>query len=267
MLDQDNCRAPLLVHVEDEARHIFLLLLVHPPHGLVEEENLGLEGQRPAQLHPFLQAIGELAHRGLAYGLDLQEVDDLLDLPAVFDLFLLRRAPVNSLLQEAGFHLQVAPGHDVIKRRHTLEERDVLEGTGNPLFRGVMGPHLLTGFPLEGDGALLRMVDAVDAVEHAALAGPVRADDGEDFMLAYLEAHVGESLDPSEGERDVVDFQDDVPGMLMTAGAHAPPYPTVPDGSATNVWTSRIPSSARTTPTRPSSNLTWVSAWQRSLPA
>src|SRR3712207_7499380 len=38
--------AVLLVHVEDEAAHVLLLLQVHAGHGLVEEEEIGLHGDR-----------------------------------------------------------------------------------------------------------------------------------------------------------------------------------------------------------------------------
>src|SRR5512143_1007501 len=40
VLDHDHRRAPVLVDVEDEARHVLLLLGVHPGHGLVEEQEL-----------------------------------------------------------------------------------------------------------------------------------------------------------------------------------------------------------------------------------
>src|SRR5437870_6151622 len=61
VLDQDDGRAPLLVDVEDETRHVLLLFLIHAAHRLVEEEDLGIEGERPAQLHTLLEPIGERA--------------------------------------------------------------------------------------------------------------------------------------------------------------------------------------------------------------
>ncbi len=38
VFDQDDRRAPLLVHVEDIAGHVFFFFLVHPAHRLVEQQ-------------------------------------------------------------------------------------------------------------------------------------------------------------------------------------------------------------------------------------
>ncbi len=46
---------------------------------------------------------------------------------AVRDLLLLREAPVQRVGEEVALHLERAPGHDVVERRHPLEQRDVLE--------------------------------------------------------------------------------------------------------------------------------------------
>ena len=63
-------------------------------------------------------------------------------------------------------------------------------------------------FAAKRDRALLRVVHAVDHVEHRALAGAVGPDDGADLVLAHVEAHVGQRLHAAEGERDVVELQD-----------------------------------------------------------
>src|SRR6266704_217904 len=79
VLDERDGRAEFVVDVEDEAAHVLLLLHVHARHGLVEQEEDGLGGERARQLDPLLEAIGQPAGRRLADGLDLQEVDDPLD--------------------------------------------------------------------------------------------------------------------------------------------------------------------------------------------
>src|SRR5688500_18512913 len=76
VLDEGDGGAELAVHVEDEARHVFLLLDVHPRHGLVEQQQRGLRRQCASQLDALLQAVGKLARRHLADDLDLEEVDD-----------------------------------------------------------------------------------------------------------------------------------------------------------------------------------------------
>jgi hypothetical protein len=52
-----------------------------------------------------LQAVGQLAHRRLAVGLDLQEVDDFFDRLAVPDLLALGRADAQRLQQQVAFDL------------------------------------------------------------------------------------------------------------------------------------------------------------------
>ena len=61
------------------------------------------------------------------------------------------------------------------------------------------------GLPLNVIWPLLRMIEAVDAVEHRRLAGAVRADDGADLAFADVERDAGERSDPAEGERDIID--------------------------------------------------------------
>src|SRR2546425_12801775 len=129
MLDQHDGGAIVVVDVEDEAAHVLLFLEVHAGHGLVEQQDRRLGGERAAQLDAVLQAGGQPPDRRLADMLDLEEVDDLLDRLAVSELLALRRPHPQRLLQEVAAHLQVAPGHDVVEHRHTLEERDVLESS------------------------------------------------------------------------------------------------------------------------------------------
>src|SRR5574343_1620803 len=213
VLDQDDGGAEFLVDVEDEAAHVLFLLDVHAGHRLVEHQHAGLHGQGAAQVDALLQAVGQAAHRGLAEGLDLEEVDDVLDEGAVRALLALGRAPADRLLEEVGLHLQVAARHDVVDHAHALEERQVLEGARHPHLGHLAAVHVAEGLAPEGDLALLRRVDAVDAVEHRALAGAVGADDRADLVRAHVEADVGQRLDAPEPQADVLDVEDDVAGL------------------------------------------------------
>jgi hypothetical protein len=65
--------------------------------------------------------------------------------------------------------------------------------------------------PLKVMRALLRVVEAVDDVEHRGLAGAVRADDGADLALADVEGDVGDRLHAAEAQRDVVDLSSTSP--------------------------------------------------------
>ena len=57
-----------------------------------------------------------------------------------------------------------------------------------PCAAASIGAHAPARLALPGDGACLRVIEAVDDVEHRGLAGAVRADDREDLVLADVEA-------------------------------------------------------------------------------
>src|SRR5262249_5188930 len=105
--------------------------------------------------------------------------------------------------------------------RHPLEEGDVLERPGDALFRGLVRDHPAPPHAAERHAAPARVIDAVDDVQERALAGAVGADDRADLALPDLERHVREGRDAAEGERDVLDAEQDVSGRARQR-AHQP---------------------------------------------
>ena len=63
----------------------------------------------------------------------------VLDEVAMLDLLAQGRAVAQQLPEEAALHLQRAAGHDVVERRHALEQRDVLKGAGDALLAATYG--------------------------------------------------------------------------------------------------------------------------------
>src|SRR5690606_9137218 len=151
----------------------------------------------------------------LAVGLDLQEVDDVLDEFAVADFLALGRPPAQRLRQQTALHAQVAAGHDVVQHAHALEQRQVLERAGDAHLGGAARVHARVAPALEFNAALLRRIDAVDDVEHRALAGTVRADDGADLVFAHIERDVGQGLHAPERQRDVLQVEHDLADALV----------------------------------------------------
>jgi len=116
------------------------------------------------------------------------------------------------------------------------------------------------------DPAFLRVIDAVDDVQHRALAGAVGADDRADLVLAHVEADVGERLHAAEAQRDVLQVQDHVAeaaarirggsrgggvdvGHVHSSSPQAARWPAC----GAKVFASSMRRSAETLPTRPSS--------------
>ena len=205
MLDQDHGRAALLVHVEHVARHVLFLFLVHAGHRFIEQEHFRLQRERPSELDALLQAIGERAGGKLAQVLELEELEQVLDLLAVRDLFLLRQAPVHERGEDARAHAHVPAEHEVVEHAHALEERDVLEGARNPALGNAARRQVGDVLALERDAPAVGPVEAADHVEQRRLAGAVGPDDREDLAPADLEAHVIDGHHPAEMLGDALD--------------------------------------------------------------
>src|SRR5919108_1790673 len=239
VLDERHGGAELGVDVEDEAAHVFLLLDVHAGHGLVQQQQLRLGRQRTGQLHALLQAVGQLAGRRLADGLDLEEVDDALDEGAVGQLLPAGRPPPERVGDDVAAHLEQPARHDVVEHAHALEERDVLERPGDAQ-RGHVGRGQVRAVAAgEADRALVGMVEAADDVEQRGLAGAVGPDDRQELAALDDHAHLVQRQQRAEADADAVHLQQRARGGRPGHGAPAP--------------TSQMRTSARIVPVRPSS--------------
>jgi hypothetical protein len=54
------------------------------------------------------------------------------------------------------------------------------------------------------DFAFLRLVKAIDAIEQSGLAGPIRSNDSQNFIIPDLQAHLIKGKDPAKAEHEVV---------------------------------------------------------------
>src|SRR5262249_12585284 len=171
----------------------------------------------------------------------------------------------EGLPQKAAMHLEEPPGHDVVEDGHAPEEGNVLEGSGEAERGDVGRPETGPVTPLEKDASLVGMVEAAEHVEERRLPRSIRPDDGQDLAWPNVEAHPGERVDGAEANTDAVDLEkgrftgsavrlgrrgasgtrrSQRYGIGLRAHAVAPP---------TNTSASRIRTSARTMPVRPSS--------------
>src|SRR5258708_25600717 len=118
----------------------------------------------------------------------------------------------------------------------------------------------MTPRALERDAASLRMVDAVDDIEHRGFARAVRADDGEDLVLPDVEGNRLQGDHSAEGERDLIDLENGAAEFSTGAHGRSRAGQAARLAAATvQVRASRIFRSAQTVPVRPSSNRTCVS--------
>src|SRR5699024_6999349 len=92
--------------------------------------------------------------------------------------------------------------------------RELGEVVGAPCVVGpcVVGPRVIEPRVIgldgaQGDGAVLRVIEAADAVQEAGFARSIGTDDGMNGSLPHRQRHLGQSRDAPESQRYVVDVQ------------------------------------------------------------
>jgi len=175
---------------------------------------------------------------------------------AVGELFLFRGTEMDRLPEKVAAHPQETPRHDIVERRHPPEQRDILEGAGDALRRGLVRAHAPAGLALPGDRTRLRVVEAVDHIQHRRLARTVRPNHREDLIAPNLDADLVERGDPAKGKADAVGCQNRITDPFHAQLAFLNAICSV---IGKVVTTSRTLSSARIWPLRPSSKVISVS--------
>ena len=153
-----------------------------PATGSSSSSSLGSMARARPSSTRFCTPYGSRPTGSLRHGLELEEVDDLLDHGAVAQLLVAGPAEPGERRERAVADVLVPAEHEVVEHREVREQLDVLEGAGHA--------ELGDGVRLEADQllavelhrALLRPVDAGQHVEDAGLAGAVGADDREQLV-------------------------------------------------------------------------------------
>ncbi len=141
VLDQQDRDAAFIARIEDEARDVFLFLLVHPGHRLVEDQQARLGRQRTRELDAFLQSRRHGFDQFVADVLELHEVDDFLDDTAMRRLFARCHRPVEERSDGTRVHVHMAAEQDVVEHAHAAKERQVLEGPRHGLLGDAIRLH------------------------------------------------------------------------------------------------------------------------------
>src|SRR5689334_6378614 len=164
-----------MLDAQDEARQILALLAVQSGRRLVEQQHGRLERQRAGKTDELLRAEREARHRSVAVAFELDEFDDRFDGGTVLDLLPAHARQEQHFRKRAGANARVPAGKQIVEHAHLRKQFAVLEGAGDAEPRYLMRRKTGDVAPAEADypGAA---IDAADAVEHAGLAGTVRAD-------------------------------------------------------------------------------------------
>ena len=134
-----------------------------------------------------------------------QEVDQLLDNRPVARLLLARKAPIERAREHILAHVNVPRRHQIVERAQVGIEADILECAGDAQLRHSVGACQVI-FALEEQLALLRPVEAADAVEHRSLARAVGANNGANLTCMYVEVDLVEDGSTPKREGDALNL-------------------------------------------------------------
>ena len=134
-----------------------------------------------------------------------QEVDQLLDNRPMARLLLARKAPIERAREHILAHVNVPRRHQIVERVQIGVEADVLECAGDAQLRHPVGAGQVM-FALKEQLALLRPVEAADAVEHRSLARAVGADNGANLTCMYVEVDLVEDGSTPKREGDALNL-------------------------------------------------------------
>jgi hypothetical protein len=181
-----------VVQLAKPATQLLAHLGVERAERLVEQEDPGLDGERPGERHPLALAAGQLARIALRQPFQLHEVQQVHDL--VPDLRLRCALPARLDPQ--------AEGH-VLEDGHVPEQGVVLEYEADLPLADMAGAGVLA---VEQDGALGRELEPGDDPEQRGLARPGRAEQGDQLARADPEVDAGERREAIETLGDLADI-------------------------------------------------------------
>src|SRR5215207_3264004 len=171
---------------------------------LVEEQHLGLGGERAGDLEALQRAVGQGARRRLAALAEAQEGEELFRRGARLAVLPQDGGQAEEVDQERLPLAQMAADHHVLAGGHAAEDLEVLERAREPLRGepfGGQARHVLAG---ERHASAAGAVEPRDDVEERGLAGAVGADDREHLPGHGGKAHAIDGDDAPEGDADVL---------------------------------------------------------------
>ena len=175
--------AAFVAQPADERRGLGGLVGVHARRRLVEQQQARPRGQRAGDLQSALVAVGQAGGLDVALAAESHEDQQVLGFQHGGLLLGLLAPRADDGAHPARDEVLVGAHEDVLERRHAPEEADVLVRPREAEVRDPIGTQLVDGEAVEGDAALVDLVEAGDAVEEGRLAGAVGPDDADDGAL------------------------------------------------------------------------------------
>ena len=161
-----------------------------PAPGLVEDGEAGVGGQGPGEIDQSLFPGVHPGHRPVGEGFDAEVLEQLERVAAGQPVVVLGEGEPETTGEESAPHPAVLGHHQVLGRRHRLEQRRPGEHPGHAEPAALVGGQARHVAVAEVDPSGGRP-EAGQGVAECGLAGAVGADDGHDLAVVELHVDVG----------------------------------------------------------------------------
>lgn len=147
MLNEEDGEPHLAADFQDELLQGLRLLGVHARGGLVQEEELGLEGEGAGDLQLPLLAVGEVAGELVLAVQEAHVLQEAQGLLQGLSLLLSGEGGAEEGVQVGDAGVDVPPHQDVLQDGHGPEEADVLEGAPDAELGRLVGVEPVMSWP------------------------------------------------------------------------------------------------------------------------
>jgi hypothetical protein len=131
-------------------------------------------------------------------------VYDFLDDPAVFHFFLARPTTKDRVGPQAGPHVDVPGGQQVVQGGHVGVKRNILKRAGDTERGAAIRRHSGNIGSLKQNSPFLRAIESVDAVDNARFARPVRANERQYLARMNIKSHIVQGFDAAKMQRYMI---------------------------------------------------------------
>src|SRR5919106_1657791 len=139
---------------------------------------------------------------------DFEEVDNILDHLAMFDLFSLGQAPIQAATPGSRPHMDMPAEHEVIEDGHAFEEGHVLKGTGDAKAGDLVRCQVSDVPVFDQDASTVGMIPTADTIDQRSLPSSIGANDGQDLAGTGVQADVIQGANAAKITADVLNDQD-----------------------------------------------------------
>ena len=131
MFNQNDRYRKSFANPPDKFHELNNFIGVHSGSRFIQKQKLGLGGQRPGNLQPALQTVGQVFGFFTGHVVELKDRQQIQRLVGDAFFFSAETADVQQRLRGRVGNLAVVRDADIIQYAQFLEEPDVLKGAGN----------------------------------------------------------------------------------------------------------------------------------------